>query len=213
VPIVLRQGRLRPKPAGPSSPPVEPQRPKQQDIEFVAYADDCEVRGYMHLDADRLTDSLNDHSELQVSDALLVSLGDNHGHALHQVSIGRDELIAVCARGPRGDAGRRRRTRPWPVEIRSGPYRIRGYLHAPPTVDAFANLRRRSAMVPLTDASIEYGTGAGRRRSSMGTLIVNRDRIEYIRRAVDEEVELPLVPPNPVRGVLVKDFTEHVLGG
>lgn len=42
----------------------------------------------------------------------------------------------------------------------------------------------------------------------MGTVIVNRDHVDWIVEAVDEEVEMPEIPLSAdPKGRLVKDFT------
>jgi hypothetical protein len=160
-----------------------------------------------------MTDALNRLSQIRVADPLLIPLGEDAGSAYAELTLDRSEFVAVVGGGPRGEPKRRQRTRPWPVEIHAGPYLIHGYLHAPPTVDAVANLGRRNPMVPLTDAWIEFGAGPKRRRFAAATLIVNRSHIERIERARGEDVELPGLPAAAATGPLVKDFTEQVLGG
>jgi hypothetical protein len=46
-------------------------------------------------------------------------------------------------------------------------------------------------MVPLTDASIEYEHHGVRERRRVGTIVVNRDRIDVIARVGEHEVDLP----------------------
>jgi hypothetical protein len=46
-------------------------------------------------------------------------------------------------------------------------------------------------MVPLTDASIEYEHHGLRERRRVGTVVVNRDRIDVIDRVADHEIDLP----------------------
>lgn len=42
-----------------------------RQVEFVAYAVDCVLSGYVRLDADRLTDLLNVHEEVQLIDVFV----------------------------------------------------------------------------------------------------------------------------------------------
>jgi hypothetical protein len=93
-----------------------------------------------------------------------------------------------------------------------GPYHVRGYLHAQPGSDAVASFRRRTPMVPLTDAWVEYYQGTTRQRRRVTTLVVNRHQVDWIVEAVDEEVEMPDIPLAAAKGPLVKDFTGQVLG-
>jgi hypothetical protein len=52
-------------------------------------------------------------------------------------------------------------------------------------------IARGTPMVPLTDASIEYEHHGLRERRRVGTIVVNRDRIDVIDRVADHEIDLP----------------------
>jgi hypothetical protein len=179
-------------------------------VEFVAYAEDCLLSGHVRLDADRLTDLLNGHNEYVLVDALVESLADSHAVEVKEVMVGRDELFLVHAVGPRGDPARRKRTRQHPLALQLGPYHVRGYFHGPPGSDPIAALRRRKPMVPLTEAWVEYQSGSVRQRRRVGTLVVNREQLDWVVEAKDEEVELPDLPLEFVKGPLLKDFTGDV---
>ena len=85
-----------------------------------------------------------------------------------------------------------------PSSVSAGKLRIRGYLHARPGLDPVGVIHRGRPMVPLTDASIEYVHHAMLERRKVGTVLVNRERIDVIDRAADHEVEVPeLVLSNP----------------
>ena len=45
-----------------------------RQVQFVAYAEDCLVSGFVRLDADRLTDLLNEHDEIELADVLVQDL-------------------------------------------------------------------------------------------------------------------------------------------
>ncbi len=181
------------------------------EIEFTAYAEDCRVFGHIRLDAERLTDMLNAHDEFLLVDALVESLSDGHITEAKEILVARDELLAVQAGGPRGNAGRRNRTRPYPVAMQTGPYTIRGYLHALPGADPLASVRRRKPMVPLTEAWIEYQSGDARHQARIGTLVVNREMTNWIQLAADEDVTLPDLPLDAKPGLLTKDFTGNLM--
>lgn len=179
-------------------------------IEFVAYAEDCLLSGHMRLDADRLTDLLNEHDEYVLVDALVESLADGHAVEVKEVLVTRDELFLVHAIGPRGDPARRQRTRQHPIALQLGPYHVRGYFHALPGSDPIAALRRRKPMVPLTEAWVEYQSGSVRQRRRVSTVVVNREQLDWVVEAKDEEVELPDLPIETAKGPLLKDFTGDV---
>ena len=157
-------------------------------IRFVAYGDRHRVFGWIQLRADRLTDMLDAHQALHLTDVRIERLDDGTTPSMDEIIISRRELVAVQATGPQGDASRRRPTRRHPIAVESGDYRIAGYLHADPGVDPMASIAARPAMVPLTDARIEYWAGGELRHRSEGTIIVNRDKADRIWVVAEEEV-------------------------
>ena len=191
--------------------PVVAERPHRgrtaREVEFVAYGEDCVLSGVVRMAADRLTDMLNEHDEYLLVNVLVEGLAGDRAVEVTEVLIRRDELLIVHAAGPRGNQGRRHRTRLHPVAVQLGPYHVRGYLHALPGADPIQAIRRRQPMVPLTDAWIEFPPATGRPRLRLGTVMVNREQVDWIVPAVDEEVELPDLPLSGEPGRLLKDFT------
>lgn len=169
-------------------------------VRFVAYARQHRVSGWVRLRSDRLTDLLNAHDELLLTDVELESLPDGDAQSVDRVLIGRADLVAVHASGPRGDAAMRQRTRSHALAIQVGNYLIGGHLHAPPGRDPIESLGDRPAMVPLTDAWIEYWSGDLRTRQAIGTLIVNRLLADWIRVVTDEDLLEGVLRPSPLRG-------------
>ena len=163
-------------------------------VDFVAYAEDCTLSGRIRLRADRLTDMLNDHEEVRLVDVMVRSLVQPEAVEVQEVVVPRDELLLVHATGPRGDQARRTRTRQTYVDVAAGPYAVRGYLHSAPFLDAMAGLHRRSAMIPLTDAVIDYPLGGDLYRQRVGTVIVNRSRIDHITEAVEHDGAVGIAP-------------------
>jgi hypothetical protein len=162
--------------------------PETPFIRFAAYVADRRVFGWIRLHEDRLTDLLNAHDELHLLDVGLESLPNGWPGTIDEVVIRRRDLIAVQASGPRGDATLRQATRAHPVVVQSGNYLIGGYLHTPPGVQALTNARTRPAMIPLTDASIEYWVHGKREHQATGTIIVNRDTVDSIRVVTHEDL-------------------------
>src|SRR6185437_5924775 len=83
--------------------------------------------------------------------------------------------------GPRGDRGLRIPTAKHRLVLRSGRYLIAGRLHSNHGEDPLAALRRREPMVPLTDASIMFRVGTDIVEEPAGTIVVNRDLVEWVR--------------------------------
>ena len=184
-------------------------------VEFVAYGEDCLLTARVRLAAERLTDLLNEHDELELRDVLVQQLDGSGGAETTSVVVPRDELLLVHAAGPRGSQDRRQRTRAHPVAVRTGPYHVQGYLHALPGSDPLNALRRRSPMVPLTDATIEFQADGERHRRSVGTLVVNREQVDWIRESDHVDVPTAKAPevlvPEADTGLMVKDFTWEIV--
>jgi hypothetical protein len=156
-------------------------------IRFAAYVANRRIFGCVRLHEDRLTDLLYAHEELHLLDVGLESLPNGWPGTIDEVIVRRRDLIAVQAAGPRGDTARRQATRTHPIAIQSGCYLIGGYLHVPPGTDPLASVTTRPSMIPLTDASIEYWVDGKRAHQATGTIIVNRDRTDWIRIVSDED--------------------------
>jgi hypothetical protein len=157
-------------------------------VRFMAYGAHHLVFGWVRLRADRLTDLLNAHEELHLAEVEIENLDDGIKKSVDEIIIHRRELIAVHATGPRGDQARRQRTRSHPIAIQSGSYLIGGHLHTDPGADPIASVGGRPTMVPLTDAWIEYWSGGERKHQSTGTIVVNRDRADWMRLVTDEDL-------------------------
>ena len=157
-------------------------------IRFVAYGQEHRVYGWVRLEADRLTDLLNGCEELHLEDVEIANHFDGSTRLVEEFVISRGELVAVHASGPAGDEAQRQPTATYPIALQSGDYLIGGHLHAPPGEEPMASLQQRPAMIPLTQAWIEYWSGDERRHRSSGTIIVNRDRADWIRQVTEREL-------------------------
>jgi hypothetical protein len=195
--------------------PADRQRP---EVEFSAFAEDCRVSGLVLLDAERLTDMLNEHSELTLVDVVVESLVDGTVSRLPEFTVQRDELLVVEATGPRGNPGRRTRAHRAPVAVKLGPFELRGLVHVTPGASTLEAVRRRRPMVPMTAASIAYEVAGSRVLQVDRTLIFNRECADWIR-VIDPELvacperpfptlELPLPGPHP-RPQLAPSVVRH----
>lgn len=189
---------------------LEPAPVPGREVEFAAYADDCRVFGFMRLTGDRMSDALNDATEYQLTDVMVVRLDDGLATQVMDLVVQRDEVLAVRASGPRGDPARRSRRRAYPVTLQTGPYVIHGYVHGLPGADPLQQVRRRKPMVPLTESWIEYRSGAENHRARVGTILVNHELWDWIRLSRDEEVRLPDLPAETKPDPRAKDLTGHI---
>jgi hypothetical protein len=164
-------------------------------VRFAAYGAHQRVFGWVRLDADRLTDLLNAHDELSLLDVELEHLPNGLIGAVDEVIIRRSDLVAVHARGPRGDEARRRPARKHPLAIKSGNFLVGGYLHVPPGTDPLVSAHERPPMIPLTDALIEYWVNGKRLHQSTGTIVVNRDAADWIQVVTHDDLIEGLLRP------------------
>ena len=199
---VLRLVLHNPGPAEPSSTDAPADQPRPE-VEFSAYAEDCRVTGLVLLDAERLTDMLNEHTELELVNVVVESLVDGTTSRLPEFTVLRDELLVVEATGPRGNPGRRTRVHRNPLAVKLGPFELRGFVHLAPGANTLEAVRRRRPMVPMTNASISYEVAGSRVLQRDRVLIFNRECADWIRTIDPEMVDCPerpfpaLEPPVP----------------
>lgn len=174
--------------------------PRAEDIaepEFAAYAPLVSFEaflaaqrlfGWVRLEADRLTDLLNAHHLLHLANVHVEEHHDGSIVAADETFIPRTELVAVVASGPRGDPARRVTTDTHVVALDAGAYRIVGRLHVPHGIDPMERWSTGEPMIPLTEAWLEYPSGAEMRRASRRTVVVNRGAVTAID--VSREIDL-----------------------
>jgi hypothetical protein len=166
------------------------------EVDFVAYTSDERLSGRVGLDSSRLSDMLNVHDEYVLVDALAERLPSGGSMVVAEIMVRRSELPLVYAAGPRGDRAQRVPTQTHRIVLRSGRYLVSGRLHSGHGEDPLASLRARSPMVPLTDAMIEFRRGIEIVREPSGTIVVNRELVDWVREGepkVDGS-DVPLVP-------------------
>lgn len=161
---------------------------------FDAFAAGHRVYGWVRLDADRLTDMLNRHTELALANVLVEDLADGTTVTADEAIVHRDDLVAVRASGPRGSPARWEDTVACPTLVEAGPYLIGGYLHARPGADPLARVRNGEPMIPLTEAWIAHRRGDALVSRRVGTIIVNRHLVTRFR-SVDEAELRAAAPP------------------
>jgi hypothetical protein len=152
------------------------------EVEFVAYSTSESLSGRIRLDIARLTDMLNSHREFILVDALAERLPDGGSMVVPEILVGRHELALVRAGGPRGDRALRIPTTTHRLVMRSGRYLVAGRLHSSVGEDPLAALRAREPMIPLTDAAILFRVGSDIVEEPAGTIVVNRDLVEWVRK-------------------------------
>jgi hypothetical protein len=164
------------------------------EVEFVAYSTSERLSGRVRLDSARLTDMLNSHLEFVLVDALAERLPEGGSMVVPEILVARHELALVRVGGPRGDRALRIPTTKHRLVMRSGRYLVAGRLHSRFGQDPLAALRARDPMVPLTDASILFRVGHDIVEEPAGTIVVNRDLVEWVREGELDARSLDLPP-------------------
>ena len=164
--------------------------PRDPLVDFIAYGEDCILSARVALATDRLTDLLNTRDSFELREVVMHRLDGAGSTEVVAVSVPRDEILAVEASGPRGSNERRLRTRDQPVAMRIGPYQVTGRLHGAVGVDPVSALRRRTPMVPLTDAALEFVIDGETQRRHVGALVVNRDHVEWVATADEDDLRV-----------------------
>ena len=163
------------------------------EVDLVAFASHGRLSGRIRLDRARLSDMLNEHDEFQLEDVLAMHLPEGRTRVMREMVIRRSELYLVHAGGPRGDRARRARTVPRGIIVKCGPYLVTGDVHSAPGIDPLRFFGRRQAMVPLTDAIVDFPGPRGRVQEAGEVVVVNRDLADWVRRS--EGIAAPDVGP------------------
>jgi hypothetical protein len=167
-------------------------------VGFEAFLSAQRLFGWVRLDATRLTDLLNAHDLVQLTNVLVEEHRDGSVVLADETVIPRAEIIAVIARGPRGDPSRRLKTHTHAVVIHSGAYQFGGLVHVPSGMRVEQRLREGGPMVPLTEAWLQYHAGARHRQDTAKTVIVNYASATHLE-LVSESAALER-PPKGISG-------------
>jgi hypothetical protein len=175
-------------------------------VPLTAYAEDCSFTGEVALAGDRLSDFLAATAEFEVHNLTCRALDDGRVVEALYTSIQRDDLCLVLAGEPRGREDLRIWTRTYPVVARVGPYLVRGYVHAPPTIDPL-KLPSRRQIVALTGGTINYTEAGSEVEVEAETVLLNSGWIEALQTATAEDLdataledEAPADPNAPAAG-------------
>jgi hypothetical protein len=166
-----------------ASPPTSKSRRAHVRLSLFGYTEDCLIRGSFETDGGRPSDLLARNTELRLEEVTLESLDDGHLLELVHLTIATDELYLAEIGGPRGDPHKRVRAVAQRLIAVLGPYRLSATLHTPPAAAPLAGLLRRPAMVPMTDALVEFDLAGRAVRREHAVVVVNRDRISSLLAA------------------------------
>jgi hypothetical protein len=163
-------------------------------VPFIGYAMGRRFIGYVESAGERLTDVLNRNAAIMVREAFVEDFANDTVTNLGDGEVDRSLLYAVEAGGIRGKATRRIRTVPHRLQVQLGPYTALGWLHASPDEMPLTHLKARGPMIPLSDATIGFAGRGALQLRDVGTLIVNRDMVDWVRASEEESLAFPGVP-------------------
>jgi hypothetical protein len=184
--------------------PLEAREPvrvsEARHVRVTAYGAHLRVSGLVRLEAGTLTDLLAAHDELVLDDVEIQDLDDGTRRRSEQDSIPVRDLLAVHVTGELANGAVRNGTRAHAVAIRAGSFVIAGHLRVERGADPLESLRRRSAMIPLTDAWLEYWADGSPRSQCVGTILVNREAVDTIDLVTDDDLVDGLLSPLALPG-------------
>ena len=76
--------------------------------------------------------------------------------------------------------------------MKVGPYEVQGFIHGLPGADPIVSIRRRNSMIPLTDVRITFVANGEHREDHVDTVILNRERIEWIAVVEPDRAAVPV---------------------
>ena len=156
-------------------------------VPFEAYAEDCSFTGELALSGDRLSDFLASTAEFEVLNLTCRALDDGRVVEALFAPVTRDDLCLVLAGEPRGRDDLRIWTRQFAVLASVGPYVVRGYVHAPPTIDPL-KLPERRKIVAVTSGTVAYTEAGTELVIEADTVLLNSARIERFESATAEDL-------------------------
>jgi hypothetical protein len=174
-------------------------------VAFEAYAEDCSFTGDVVLTGERLSDFLAATAEFEVLNLSCRALDDGRVVDALFAPVLRADLCLVIAGEPRGREDLRIWTRQFAVVAHVGPYVVRGYVHAPPTIDPL-KLPERRTIVAVTSGSVAYTEAGSEVELEAETVLLNSARIERFESATaddfdrEDAVDLDLDAPAPGTG-------------
>jgi hypothetical protein len=163
-------------------------------IPFIGYALSSRFIGYVECEGERVTDLLNRTDSIVLREAFVESFETDTVVNLGDGEVDRSILFAVETSGPRGEEARRIHTVRHRLQVQFGPYTALGLLHSAPGQMPLPGLAQRGPMVPLSDATLAFHARGSLTMRDVGTLIINRDMLDWVRASDDQAAAFPGVP-------------------
>jgi hypothetical protein len=163
-------------------------------IPFIGYAAARRLIGYVECEGEGLTDLLNRSESFVLREAYVESFEDDTVTNMGDGEVDRSMLYAVESNGDRAAEDRRVHTVRHRLQVQLGPYTALGLLHALPGQMPLPYLQASGPMIPLTDATIGFNCRGAMTMRDVGTLIVNRELLDWVRANDRDATAFPGVP-------------------
>jgi hypothetical protein len=159
-------------------------------VPFVGYAQDRRFFGHVENGSGTVVDLLNSVDVIPLKDAYVECFGDDTVTSLGDGKIDRLSLYAVEL--PRRAATREsvssERHR---LQVQLGPYTALGTLNVATDRPILSDLASSGPMICLGDATIGYAVAGSLKMRDVGTLIVNRGMIDWVRASEEDAIAFP----------------------
>ncbi len=163
-------------------------------VPFIAYALNRRFIGYLECEGEKIVDVLNRSETILVRDAFVENFEDDTVINLGDGVIDRAVVYAVESNGTSGANGRTIHTVRHRLQVQMGPYVALGLLHDANGQQPLPYLGSRGPMTPLTDATLGFNCRGQLTLRDVGSLVVNRELVDWVRAAEDEAHAFPGVP-------------------
>ena len=160
-------------------------------IPFVGYAQGRRFIGYVECEGERLTDLLNRSDSVVIREAFVESFEDETVTNMGDGELDRSILYAIESSGGRGEGARRIHTVRHRLQVQLGPYTALGLLHALPGQMPLPYLHARGPMIPLSAVTLGFTSRGAMVLKDVETLIVNRDKLDWVRASEDDAAAFP----------------------
>ncbi len=160
-------------------------------VPFIGYAQNRRFIGYVESSGERMADMLNRTESVVIRQAFVESFEDDTVMNLGDGEIERSILYAVEASNTQAEERRIRPVRPR-LELQMGPYRALGILPAGQLPLPY--VVQHGPMLLLSDATLAFAGRGSLTLRDVGTLVVNRDHVDWVRAGEDEAAAFPGVP-------------------
>jgi hypothetical protein len=161
---------------------------------FIAYSIGRRYIGHVDCGGNRLVDLFNAGGSVVIRDAYVESFEDDTVSHVGDVTVDRSILYAIEADFRRGDEARAIHAERRRIHVRFGPYSALGLLPDASDQLVLPLFESGGPMIRLSDATIGYAGGGVPHLRDVGSLIVNRELMDWVRAGEEDAPAFAGVP-------------------